>query len=684
MKKFAYCLMVLVLAPTLLCQAQQKDEIEKILILYKTHLDIGFTDLANNVVDTYNHHFIPAALKLSEELAKDSVSGMKYPWTTGSWLLWNYLERGYEEENKRIEEAIRRGDFWWHALPFTQQVELCDSALFATDFRLSEQLDERFGRKTLAAKITDVPGLTRATIPFFKRHGVKLLHLGSNPGAAVPRVPEVFRWKDEASGEAMNVIYQSDYGKPLRIPGTKTLVMVEFTNDNHGPHPRQRVEKIYERIRKEYPNAKVVPSSLNEVALAVEEIEDQLPVVTSEWGDTWVYGTASDPKKVAEFRQLLRLRNQWMAEGKLVAGSEVDMRFIVPLLLLSEHTWGVDIKSYLYHWDRYELNKFPEFLNSEEARFSEKSWREQRNYVWQAVGALPANLQREAIASLTELTPERPVPGKGKPCMGKVIDTKYFRCGFNTENGSMNFLMDKRNKMQWADEEHTMGELAFQIYSGDDFNNFIKQYCPEKPAGWMVADYGKPGLDKLNLKNTIVNYRVKEMTTEKTGEGTRVCIALAIEAEGALYGAPREAYVTYLFPDAKAEIKVEVDWFNKSKNRIPEAVWFSFRPTLTQGKAYVEKLGSKIDVQDVIYNGARQIHGVGKYASIENGEHTFRVSPMDANLVQFNQRHIMNFNNEVANADKGMNFCLLNTMWGTNYPQWYGDDMKYRFTVTLE
>lgn len=448
MKTKVFYLIALILCSTIFVHAQQK-EIDKILIVYKTHLDIGFTDLGSRVIDTYNYQFIPSVLDLSDSFTKDSASKIKYPWTTGSWLIWNYLKRGTNEETHRIEEAIRRGDFWWHAMPFTLQVELCDSSLLSAACSLSEQLDRKFGRKTIAAKITDVPGVTRSIIPIFKKHGISLLHLGANSGAAVSQLPEIFRWRD-VNGDELNVIYQSDYGKPLRVPGTNTLIMINFTNDNHGPHSKSKIEEIYKSLASKYPNAKIIPSSLNEVALTLEQVEISLPIITSEWGDTWMYGIASDPKKISEFRQLVRLRNKWIREGKLTSGSETDMNFIIPLLLTTEHTWGLDVKTFLGNYDKYQFDKYPEFLQSEPARFIEKSWNERRAFIWQAIAELPADLEREAIDALTELTPKRPILTKQKSCIGKTIETKYFRCSFHPQNGRMNYLVDKRNKKQYA------------------------------------------------------------------------------------------------------------------------------------------------------------------------------------------------------------------------------------------
>jgi hypothetical protein len=64
-----------------------------------------------------------------------------------------------------------------------------------------------------------------------------------------------------------------------------------------------------------------------------------------------------------------------------------------------------------------------------------------------------------------------------------------------------------------------------------------------------------------------------------------------------------------------------------------------------------------------------------------SGKGKLSLESLDAPLVAFNNRDLLSFDNKVADPDAGIHFCLLNTLWGTNYPQWFGDNMKYRFKL---
>ena len=83
--------------------------VKNVHVIFKTHLDIGFTDLAANVVDKYMNTFIPQALSLSKRMASDDGRS-KFIWTVGSWMIEEYLQSASEEQRIQMENAISRGE----------------------------------------------------------------------------------------------------------------------------------------------------------------------------------------------------------------------------------------------------------------------------------------------------------------------------------------------------------------------------------------------------------------------------------------------------------------------------------------------------------------------------------------------------------------------------------------------
>ena len=469
------------------------ENVEKVLVIFKTHLDIGFTDLAATVIKTYFEQFIPKVLSLTEQIEREHQED-RYIWTTGSWLIYRYLEEASPENRRRMERAILAGDFVWHGLPFSMHSELMDRSMFRLATAYSARLDQRFGRKTVAGKMTDVPGHTRGLVPVMVEAGLELLHIGANTGSAELDVPPLFVWKSPEGSDLM-VMYQHDYGSVAVLPGGRTAVSVSFTSDNQGPHTPEQIARIYGELRKRFPKARVQGSDLNALTAETRRLRPQLPVVTREIGDTGIYGPASDPLLMARFRELSRLRREWIAKGRLSANGDVDMAFGEHFLRVPEHTWGTGKTN--SHQDIYEMAAFRASRDLPEFRFMERSWAEKRANLDVAVGTLPMELAAEAGARLKSLSPVR----TGREKLRKVRSptdvhaTKHFRIGFDAKTGAINFLKHRESGRQWAGAGHDLGLFSYQTFSQPDFDRFMDQYVTPKlrNEGWCL----KVGADRV-------------------------------------------------------------------------------------------------------------------------------------------------------------------------------------------
>lgn len=192
--------------PILKSDSVNPGSIKKIHLIFKTHLDVGFTNFGDSVIKTYMDDFIPRTLSLTESLRQGGTSD-RYLWTTGSWLIYEFLKQSDPVMVKRMEKAIKSGDITWHALPFSTHTELADPSLYELGIQISKQLDKRFGKNTISAKMTDVPGHTRSIVPILARNGIKFLHIGVNSASTAPDVPPLFRWQ-APDGTSVIVMYQ--------------------------------------------------------------------------------------------------------------------------------------------------------------------------------------------------------------------------------------------------------------------------------------------------------------------------------------------------------------------------------------------------------------------------------------------------------------------------------------------
>ncbi|MBE0698726.1 MAG: glycoside hydrolase, partial [Anaerolineaceae bacterium] len=294
--------------------------IQRVHLIFKTHLDVGFTDFSAKVVENYFKSYIPRAIDLAR-LLRESGSSDRFIWTTGSWLIYEYLELAGKKERREMEEAIAHGDITWHALPFTMHSENLDTSLFRYGLSLSQELDKRFGHKTIAAKMTDVPGHTRGIIPLLEEAGVQFLHIGVNGASTPPDVPPVFIWRDPNGAEIMVMYHKGSYGDLMIVPGCTDAIAFAHTGDNLGPQSVDELYQSYRMIRGQFPGCKIQASTMDAFATQLVQKKNGLPIIENEIGDTWIHGAGTDPKKEAGYRELSRLRRQWLKRG--VAGNEI-------------------------------------------------------------------------------------------------------------------------------------------------------------------------------------------------------------------------------------------------------------------------------------------------------------------------------------------------------------------------
>jgi len=673
-------------------QAEEKKEIEvvdesitKIYVIFKTHLDIGFTDLAANVFPKYMNDYIPKAIKVGQTIRRQKLRPSEprnsFKWTTGSWLIYKYLEEADSAKRKALEQGIEDGYIWWHALPFTFHSEVMDPSLFNLGLKMSEILDDRFGRKTIGAKMTDVPNHTRSIVPLLANVGVRFLHIGSNPCGRSSQTPPLFTWHSP-DGSQINVMHHTNYGGFMQIPGTSEAVHIWVTGDNHGPYGFYAVLGCLDKLRKQYPNAEVIASDLSEIGRVIDNSPATLPVVTEEVGDAWLYGTGSDPKKLSQFRELSRLRRKWISTDALKEGSKQDLAIGIPLALVGEHTWGVWVEKLLTSWEIYK----PEDLakarkDNEKFKFAEASWQEKRQYVIDTINAMPEHLKKEAQAALDKLVPSYPDlnPFQRIDLSDEAISTKHFSLTIDSQTGALKSLQSKQTGQQWASAENPLCLFAYQTYSPDDYERFRKQFLL-----WGRDPYVKVGLEEFNPPSRTYLPRLKAVWSSEDDKAYTVLTELEVpNDEGKpVVGCPERLTIEYQFCKSEPTLEITLQCFDKQATRMPETLWFSFIPKVTKnGHWLMDKVGQDVDPRNVIKDGGHELHGIIKGIRYTDPSGSLMIDSLDAHLVAPADRTLLTFDNEKPAVEKGMHFCLCNNAWGTNFVQWYDDDMRFRFKL---
>ena len=641
-------------------------------LVFKTHLDIGFTQLAEAVRREYHEVFIPRAIDTGEHFFAEDPAQRMFVWTTGAWLIWDHLETQPRDKVRRLERAIERGLIRWHGLPFTTHTELMSPALFRAGMSYAQELDRRFGTSTIAAKMTDVPGHPLGIVPILAEAGIRFLHIGVNSASTLPEVPPLFRWR-APSGEEVLVAYQSSYGATFFPEGMDQGLSFAHTSDNVGPQGISAAAECHREIRAANPGAAVRASTLDDFAAGVWPQRERFPVVDREIGDSWIHGSASDPEKTARFLALQRVYDRLAVEG--LDDSRLD--FGRRLAMVAEHTCGVDIKTFLRDeaaWDRPEFEAArrldPRF------RFAESSWAEQRGYLDAAVDALSPADRPAGQQALAELRPGDPVAADAPTAGAVEIRAGDWRLGVDGATGAIARLSAPDGRIL----EGIGGSLiayGYESYDAADVAAHMQGYLTQR-IEWALLDHGKPGLERARTAHSAV-WRPRLAGLAQDGSGPTLLVDLPEEAHQ-VFGAPRRAELRIAAAENGLDLVLVLR--DKPANRMPEASFLGFTPAGVEGWDF-RKMGLWQPADRITPKGGGQLQAVsGLRGRLKDGG-TALLQSLDAPLAAPAASPFMPFAPGLPDFSGGMRINLHNNKWGTNFPMWCEGTLQFRFRLHL-
>lgn len=650
---------------------QEYEAISTIHVVSKTHLDLGFTAQPAEVVSDYLDLFIPRVITVNQRL-QDAGRSERQVWTVGSWLINEYLESANADQTARLEGAIARDEIAWSGLPFTPNTEVFSAELFRRALAISKRLDERFGKQTIAAKLTDVPGHTRAMVPLLAEAGIELLHIGINGGIVGATLPPMFNWVDQRSGTSIAVVYHDDYGGFFSPPGSAHALSVNMTFDNEGPQSLQSTVAHFDNLRRKYPGATVVGSTLNLFAAGVRSIVPTLPVIVDEVGDSWVYGVASRPELVRKYRALCRwLDHHHAAEGTI--------EFANQLMLVAEHTWGLDTIMLMPESLQLMRNDVESDREAGLYRQYEMSWDARDRIPDRAIDTLPtAELRRSANAAIS-------LPDNPSRLQVDGLSTVRFDLG---SDGALRqcVLVETGESILSS----VAGSLVYQSYGEADYQKYRSHYVRHtgQSEWWVDKAFGKPGL--ANVRPGPMRAFVPMVVGERSflegdSEGVEVEVVFQADNEDFRENLPRQLTISYVYSPLTRGIETTVRWSGKKATRLPEALWCNFSAPSASAVLELKKLGSWMSPHDVVANGARRTHSVDDMVrwTDEAGE-SLTVTSLDAPLVTFERPRLLQQEPFELPVGSSANFCLFNNLWGTNYPLWVEGASVFRFWIASD
>ncbi|GGI46665.1 hypothetical protein GCM10008018_18230 [Paenibacillus marchantiophytorum] len=495
--------------------------LDTIYVVFKTHVDLGFTDLPSNIVKQYTQDMAKDVLTICEG-TKHFEPGHRFVWTVPSWVLDETLIHAEEGIRERIEQLVVDGQLSWHGLPFTTHTEFCGLEEWIRGLYMSARLGKKFGKKVISAKMTDVPGHTWMLPSLLKGAGIEFLHIGVNACSQPVEVPRLFNWEGPDGKQVLTFYSKGEYGTSLLPPDDweyPVWMALLQTHDNIGPQDSKVVTELLETVKASYPNTRVVIGTMDDFAADfLSRGYTDIPVVRKDLADTWIHGIGSYPQEVSEVRSLrsetttlevMAALEQWeQGEATGAFGADIDKAYRESLLF-GEHTWGHDVKLLLIP-GRNSMRAFTkEDMARDREAFPETydkielSWDEKRAYV------------KMARAAAERITPFRSGAQQGEsPVIGIFNPSSWARTNelVRLDNVSGGRLVDQNTGDSLPVQ--ASGEVRIPLLEPCGYRTYIYEPQDVSGAGEAAVAIARTEDGKAVLENAQLRIEVDAATGE--------------------------------------------------------------------------------------------------------------------------------------------------------------------------
>ena len=243
-------------------------------------------------------------------------------------------------------------------------------------------------------------------------------------------------------------------------------------------------------------------------------------------------------------------------------------------------------------------------------------------------------------------------------------------------------LADKAAQREWASRENPLALFTYQTLSQADYDKFLRSYITLQ-TDWAPKDFGKPNIQKFGAESHSWGTKLIASYLMEDDDAHRLFAQMKVDAPTKGTTAfPRELWMTLRASKTEPAVRVTLAWFGKDANRLPEALWLSFRPIAPTKEGWtLTKVEQPVSPLDVVPGGNRHMHAISRSVSYRDARGGFVIETLDAPVVALGERSPIAFSKEQPDLSKGLHFSLFNNGWGTNYVQWFGEDMQFRFVL---
>ncbi|CAG7653705.1 glycosyl hydrolase-related protein [Paenibacillus allorhizosphaerae] len=271
-----------------------------------------------------------------------------------------------------------------------------------------------------------------------------------------------------------------------------------------------------------------------------------------------------------------------------------------------------------------------------------------------------------------------------------VLENEFYTVKVCRRTGWLRSLYDKRLEKEWieqaedrgakSDASYGFGQFEYNIYSNREITRYIKKYA-YRFYDWGVHDFGKtdyPEAQKrLSFTTVLKDFRLVEERDRIKVE----CTAGAADESVTEYGNARDiVWSVTLTRDAH----IDMEWrlLGKEETPLAESGHIVFPLKLDHPTYRVNKMGSVVDpCNDLIPYSGTLLHCCEHFVDVSDGTAGLAIVPLDSPLLWIGRNGMWDYEPDYKPEKPELNFNLFNNWWGTNFPQWIGGDLTYRFRL---
>jgi alpha-mannosidase len=264
-----------------------------------------------------------------------------------------------------------------------------------------------------------------------------------------------------------------------------------------------------------------------------------------------------------------------------------------------------------------------------------------------------------------------------------VIENPYIIVKIDRSTGWITSLFDKRMNKEWVDQESEQGfgQYEYNVYSNREITDYIKKYA-YRFYDWGVHDFGKTGYPEQQ-KRCSFKTDLQHIRLIQESHSVRVeCVAGNSKESVMDYGNSREIIWTVTLTDESPFVDMEWSLFGKEETPLAESGHLIFPLKLNNPGYRINKMGSVIDpLNDVVPSSSTLLNCCENFVDVSDGAVGMAIVPLDSPLFFIGRNGMWDYEHKYVPEKPEINFNLFNNWWGTNFPQWIGGSLKYRYRL---